>query len=128
MDIGRFGLLYTRYALECTASNERTGTAVDGGGPFHNKIVEQVNPNQTCFHDVRSDSMTPPLRSIVFVKVVRRLQDLYYRQAAGQQALSGGRGLHATLSCALRVYAPGYTALATSLGTRIRRTRGCWDA
>ena len=72
--------------------------------------------------------MTPPLRSIVFVRVVHRLQDLYYRPAARRQALSRGRGLHATLSCALRVYTPGYTVLAASLGTRIPRTRGCWDA
>ena len=48
--------------------------------------------------------MTPPLRSIV--SVVRRLQDLCNGQAARRQALSRGRGLHATLPSALRVCAP----------------------
>ena len=130
-NIGCFGLLYSRYALESPARNERTGSAVDGGGPFQHKLVQQINPNQTCFHDMRSHNQrnrTPPLRSIVFVRVVRRLQDLLYRTAARRQALSGGRGLRATLSCAQRVYTPVYTALATSLGTRIPCTRGCWDA
>ena len=100
-------------------------------GPIHSKIVEQINPNQICFHDLRAEnkmSMTPPLRSIVLVRVVRRLQDLYYRQAARRQALSRGRGFHDTLPSALRVYRPGYAVLATSIGTRIRCTRGCWDA
>ena len=64
--------------------------------------------------------MTPPLRRIVFVRVVRKLQDLQYRKAARRQALSRGRGLYATLSCVQRVYTAGYTALATSLGTRYR--------
>ena len=129
-DIGCFGLFYTRYALECPVRNKRTGTAVDSGGPFHNKIAEQINPNQTRFHDLRSDrkrNMTPPLRSIVFVRVVRRLQDLKYRKAARRQALSRRR-LHATMSCAQQVYTPGHTALVTSIGTRIPRTRRCWDA
>ena len=65
--------------LRSKAIRRGGGTAVDGGGPFHN-IVEQINPNKTCFHGLRCDnkrSMTPPFRGIVFVGVVRRLQDLY---------------------------------------------------
>ena len=112
-DIGCFDLLYTRYALECPAHNERTGIAVDGGEPFHNKIVEQVNPNQTCFHGLRSDNtrnMTPSLISIVLVRIVRRLRDLYYSQAARQNL--GGVGC--MLPCPVpyeyctRIHGPSY--------------------
>ena len=130
-DIGCFDLLYTRYTLECPAHNERTGTAVDGGGPFHNKIVEQVNLNRTRFHDLRYDNtrnMTPPLRSIVFVRIVRRLRDLYYSQAARRKALSGGAWVACYPALCPTSTAQEYTALATSLGTRIRHTKGCWDA
>ena len=119
---GVFDLLYTRYALECPARNERTGTAVDGGGPFHNKILKQVNPNQTCFHDLRSDNkrnMTPPLQSIVFVRVVRRLQDLYHSQAARRKRVVWGAWVACyPVQCPTSI-AQGYTALATSLGTRL---------
>ena len=129
-DIGCFDLLYTRYTLECPAHNERTGTTAPGDGSFHNKIVEQVNSNQTCFHYLRSDNtrnMTPPLGSIVFVRMVRRLRDLYYSQAARRRRCLGGVGCMlprpVPYEYCTRIHGPSYEFMHQD--TTYQRLLGC---